>query len=878
MSYAPKRARRALRPLVVTAVAALGLGFATQAAAAPAAKHKQKVEAKVRHDTLEIEGTFRSDTIALRLKAGNPDKLELDVGDDGSAERQFDRDRFDAIEVEAGFGDDFVRIDEVNGIFTDTEATTLDGEFGDDSLAGGSGPEVFRGGFGDDRADGNRGDDTALMGFGDDTFVWDPGDGSDRVEGEFGNNDTMLFNGAAAAEAFDVSANGERVRFFRNVGNITMDLDGVERIDLNALAGSDTVLVNDVRGTDLDEVDVDLAAALTVSAGDGQSDAITVKGTEGNDRIKVAQDGSAMRVSGLAALVRVENGELANDQILIDPLDGTDRVKVRGSDAAETITIAPAAAPSHILVTSSTASASIDLVSTERLIVQALGGDDTIAGSIGLAALTSLTADGGSGDDTIGGGDGVDELLGGPDDDAIDGNRGDDTAFMGSGDDSFTWDPGDGSDRVEGQAGADALLFNGAGAAENIDVSANGQRARFFRDVANITMDLDDTERIEFRALGGADNIVVNDLSGTDVTRVDNDLAGTLGGNAGDGVADRLTVNGTNGDDSIEISGDNGNVDVTGLAARVTAKNAEPALDTLVVNALGGDDTVSAVNLAASAIKLTVDGGAGEDEILGGAGIDLLLGGTQDDLIDGNRGDDVGFLGSENDTFRWDPGDGSDVVEGQNGLDTLLFNGAGAAENIDVSANGGRVRFFRDVASITMDLDDTEKVFFQALGGADNVVVNDLSGTDVTEVETDLAAVIGGAVGDGAPDTVTVNGTNGNDVILVQGQNGTATAAGLAALVRIENAEPANDRLVVRALGGDDVVNALGLAASAIAFTADGGDGNDVLLGGLGGDRLNGEANDDVVNGGPGADELSCGSGNDVVISDAADTVAADCL
>ena len=48
-----------------------------------------------------------------------------------------------------------------------------------------------------------------------------------------------------------------------------------------------------------------------------------------------------------------------------------------------------------------------------------------------------------------------------------------------------------------------------------------------------------------------------------------------------------------------------------------------------------------------------------------------------------------------------------------------------------------------------MDVDDTEKVFFQALGGADNVVVNDLTGTDVVEVETDLAAAIGGVAGDG---------------------------------------------------------------------------------------------------------------------------------
>ena len=42
---------------------------------------------------------------------------------------------------------------------------------------------------------------------------------------------------------------------------------------------------------------------------------------------------------------------------------------------------------------------------------------------------------------------------------------------------------------------------------------------RFFRDIANVTMDLNDVEGINFKALGGADNIVVNDLSGTDLHR-----------------------------------------------------------------------------------------------------------------------------------------------------------------------------------------------------------------------------------------------------------------------------------------------------------------------------------------------------------------------
>ena len=101
------------------------------------------------------------------------------------------------------------------------------------------------------------------------------------------------------------------------------------------------------------------------------------------------------------------------------------------------------------------------------------------------------------------------------------------------------------------------------------------------------------------------------------------------------------------------------------------------------------------------------------------------------------------MLGAGDDTFVWNPGDGSDVVEGQDGIDTLLFNGANIAENIDISANGGRVRFTRDIGNITMDLNGVEQIQFNALGGADNITVNDLTGTDVTQVALDLAATPG---------------------------------------------------------------------------------------------------------------------------------------
>jgi Ca2+-binding RTX toxin-like protein len=221
-------------------------------------------------------------------------------------------------------------------------------------------------------------------------------------------------------------------------------------------------------------------------------------------------------------------------------------------------------------------------------------------------------------------------------------------------------------------------------------------------------------------------------------------------------------------------------------------------------------------------------------------------------------------MGAGDDTFVWNPGDDNDTLEGQAGFDTMLFNGANVSENIDISANGGRVRFFRNVANIVMDVNDVEAIDFNALGGADNIVVNDLSGTDVTEVNLNLAAAGGG--GDTQPDTVTVNGTNGDDVIVVVGDATGVSVLGLAAQINITGAEAANDRLVANALAGDDVVEASGLAATGIQLTADGGDGDDVLIGGDGNDILLGGAGDDVLLGGPGIDVLDGGSGDNIVI------------
>src|SRR4029453_4641951 len=86
-----------------------------------------------------------------------------------------------------------------------------------------------------------------------------------------------------------------------------------------------------------------------------------------------------------------------------------------------------------------------DIGTTENLVVNLNGGDDTFSATGNLAALINITVDGGAGNDTILGGNGADVLRGGIGNDFIDGNQGNDVALMGASDDVFQWDPGDGN-------------------------------------------------------------------------------------------------------------------------------------------------------------------------------------------------------------------------------------------------------------------------------------------------------------------------------------------------------------------------------------------------------------------------------------------------
>ena len=389
------------------------------------------------------------------------------------------------------------------------------------------------------------------------------------------------------------------------------------------------------------------------------------------------------------------------------------------------------------------------------IVVRGGRGGDRLAIDDRHGPLPSARLFGGPGHDELFGGSEKDRLLGGSGSDTLLGGGGADRSFGEAGDDQLVWNPGDGSDVNEGGDGSDVVVVNGGEVGESFTAAANGSRVRFDR-LAPLPFSLDI------------------------------------------GTSERLVVNANGGDDSFAASGD-----------------------------------------LAPLIALTVNGGFGNDRISGGNGNDTLNGGAGDDEVDGNQGDDSASLGDGSDTFVWDAGDGSDKVEGgTNGafngaVDRLVFNGADDPESIHLSANGSRARLVRDVGHVTMDLNGIEQVDANPLGGADTVTVDDLSGTDVTEVGLSLAGSLNPKAGDGADDHVIVNGTEDADTVKLTGtQPDGVTVEGLQALVRVFGPDGTSDTLTFHALGGNDTVDATGLAAGVVSLTLDGGAGTDVLSGG----------------------------------------------
>src|SRR5262249_11545456 len=144
----------------------------------------------------------------------------------------------------------------------------------------------------------------------------------------------------------------------------------------------------------------------------------------------------------------------------------------------------------------------------------------------------------------------------------------------------------------------------------------NHGRVEVTRDVGNIAMDLNSIERIDVSARGGADNIVVGDLTGTGTKLVAINFESSPGSGTGDQAADSVTVTGTAGADHVVISGTGTAIDITGLPAEGTVSGVEGAADKIAIMTGAGNDSIDASAVPAGITGLTIDGGAGTDKLV----------------------------------------------------------------------------------------------------------------------------------------------------------------------------------------------------------------------------------------------------------------------
>ena len=401
--------------------------------------------------------------------------------------------------------------------------------------------------------------------------------------------------------------------------------DGVDTVDATALAAANykSLTINGGPGDDL----------LT-----GGIDDDFVNGDAGNDRI-IGFRGTDHLDGGAGDDVLVWNKGDGTD--VDDGGEGADEVEVNGDVTLnDAFTARPdAVVPGRVQFNRTNLVAFGINLSAERLTVNGQGGEDTFAPDpaalTGLAGLTTITVNGGSGADRLTGGDGgdlinggtgpdelsggaggdlvrggddADELSGDGGDDRLIGDRGADAARAGEGDDVMVWNNGDGTDFNQGDAGFDRVEVNGSPAAgdvfklslnPNAALSAGQPEVRFER-----------TNLVPFAV------------------------------NIHKATTEAIAVNGGGGNDVFSVS--------PGLPDLLVAANGDAGNDALV----GSEEA---------------------DSFFGGSGNDILNPGRGSDLADGEAGDDQLFARDK----------AGDLVRGGTGIDSAQ------TDSITVDASSG---------------------------------------------------------------------------------------------------------------------------------------------------------------------------------------------
>ena len=269
-----------------------------------------------------------------------------------------------------------------------------------------------------------------------------------------------------------------------------------------------------------------------------------------------------------------------------------------------------------------------------------------------------------------------------------------------------------------------------------------------------------------------------------------------------------------------------------------------------------------------------LDGQGGTDHLVGGIGNDILAGGTGTDLLEGGAGFD---------TYIYNAGDGIDQIEDSDATGKIVFNGGLLQGGIStdggatyVSLNGSQTYVLSGGHLI---VNGVLKVNADFQSGQFGIQLDDLSGYPAdTGIPTGPFVFVDTlspeATNGGLPELLNgpgaVYGNSGNNVIqagfralgdfndLLDGGAGNDTLISVGQDYLIGG--PGNDYAYLHAggvfLGGDDadimagsttLNNFTQYTIGSGAHYADGGAGNDVLMGALGVDALKGGEGDDQL-------------------------------
>ncbi|MGE0755391.1 MAG: beta strand repeat-containing protein, partial [Pirellulaceae bacterium] len=452
----------------------------------------------------------------LTLDGNDNINLDLDLPGDDAVRKVID----------AGAGNDIVDMlgsvdaDIFGGLGDDTitgspDADLIFGGPGNDILVGAGGIDTIYGEDGNDifgnpalAANGvadDAGNDRFFGGAGSDTFIWEPGDGSDTIEGGSEEADALLFFGSAGAETFNIFAklsDPSRAILFRSLGNITIDMAGIDQINVSGGAGVDRYVVG--RANDGDAGDDVAPTSPYVDPTATLSDLSTTE-------VRV------VNVTGAAA---------DGDFVFVDgrPLDDNLLASV---ESAATGVVRVAGMPYDVRV--------IGATPADRLTIRGNEGLDVIKAHAGVEGLIGVTLAGGTGDDQLSA-DAI--LIGGPGDDFLEGGAGDDQLFGNQGEDTMIGLGG--NDTFDGGADFDTILIPGTSGNDRIDVNQTAAAT-----LVHVVNGVTETDTLALVAgVRTVERALVQAGEGDDIIRVQ--WADSLGQSA---VIDSLRMDVEGGDD-----------------------------------------------------------------------------------------------------------------------------------------------------------------------------------------------------------------------------------------------------------------------------------------------------------------------------------------